>query len=405
MGRRRAVAKQCWRLLAVLGLAILPAVLQGADSPSCTLKLVEPAESVCAAPEDCEGLPKPACEGEWACLDGACQWQCGEAVVCECPDICQVPKIVDGGCTCVPKCDDSDVWTHDTCDSTTGECSFVWWWKDCDIQECEVEMTGSCSTDPGFSPCAPIECAFCRSYSEDGIPLTMDECVPNPSDPGFPTCNFVYMLGLPDSLSWDDDECVYAASWGGPGGISTVMKDCNDQDPTTNDWCDPETNQCVHEQAPADCFDENPCTWDFEDAQLGCIHEPVDCDDLDACTIDWCDIATGECVHEAISCDDDDPCTINDCHLQTGCRYVLDIDLAKLLDQCSHWWCDHETGEWTSEPIPPECADADLCTEDFVDGAGDCLHVPYSCDDGSPCTNDWCDTGRCYYELVPGCTP
>ena len=400
---RRTVAKGCWRLLAILGMAAVLTVLQGSDPPSCTLKLVEPAEPVCAAPEDCEGLPKPACEGEWACLDGACQWQCGDPVVCECPDICQVLKIVDGECACVPKCNDGTWWTYDKCDALTGECWYTDMWPSCDTEECETELSGYCSADPGFSPCGPLDCTFCVSYCEDGIPLTVDKCVPNPSDPGFPFCDYSLMLGSPDWLSWDDDDCVFATSWGGPWTVSTSMKDCDDQDPTTNDSCDPETSQCVHEQAPVDCFDENPCTWDFEDEQLGCIHEPVDCDDLNVCTDDWCDIATGECVHEGITCDDDDPCTVNDCHPQTDCRYVPIIDLS--LDMCSHSWCDQATGEWTSEPIPPECADPDLCTEDFVDGAGDCLHVPYSCDDGSPCTNDWCDTGRCYYELVPGCAP
>ena len=45
--------------------------------------------------------------------------------------------------------------------------------------------------------------------------------------------------------------------------------------------------------AGVDCNDDNPCTEDSCDPATGCSHTTIDCDDSDACTIDSCDVSAG----------------------------------------------------------------------------------------------------------------
>jgi|GEM_PF-7108753 len=37
----------------------------------------EPIEGICLTPLDCEDLSHAECEGEWACVDNSCAWECG----------------------------------------------------------------------------------------------------------------------------------------------------------------------------------------------------------------------------------------------------------------------------------------------------------------------------------------
>ena len=111
---------------------------------------------------------------------------------------------------------------------------------------------------------------------------------------------------------------------------------CDDGDPCTGemgkDYCDPETGLC---QFPVwwDCDDGNPCTNDLCDGTGGCSHTPHNdfCEDGDACTVDdkcldgqcsgifnLCDEA---CVGEVIDCTDSDPCTTDYCDPQVGCLH------------------------------------------------------------------------------------
>jgi len=223
-------------------------------------------------------------------------------------------------------------------------------------------------------------------------------------------------------LSWDQGACIsltYLGDLSVPFG--TKVKDCDDMDPTTNDWCDKGTGECIHEEVPLECFDGNPCTWDLlggDEVSGGggaCLHVPMDCDDLNTCTSDTCQPSTGKCVHAPVFCDDANACTADRCDVLVGCRHELEVDLKDVKDICAHNWCDPATGEWHHDSIPSECADFDLCTEDSVDEVGSCVHTPLGCDDGNPCTLDICDPkykkkgayegGLCHYQLAPECEP
>jgi hypothetical protein len=179
-----------------------------------------------------------------------------------------------------------------------------------------------------------------------------------------------------------------------------IPVNCDDGDPCTDDFCDPETGQCFN--VPIDCDDGNPCTLDFCDAETGqCINVPVDCDDSDPCTIDSCDPDTGECIHIPVDCDDGNPCTEDFCEVDDNGNIVcLNIPInCDDGDPCTEDFCDSATGECFNIPI--DCDDGNPCTEDFceVDENGNivCVNIPVDCDDNNPCTIDSCDpdTGEC----------
>ena len=52
------------------------------------------------------------------------------------------------------------------------------------------------------------------------------------------------------------------------------------------------------------CDDDNACTEDYYDSEIGCYHVPKICDDGSAGTLDTCDPVEG-CVFTLIGCDDD----------------------------------------------------------------------------------------------------
>jgi cysteine-rich repeat protein len=96
-----------------------------------------------------------------------------------------------------------------------------------------------------------------------------------------------------------------------------------------------------------------------------------------------------------------------------GWNAVLDAAVRELADRCGNGVldpgerCDDgntRDGDCCSshclfEALDAVCGtDGNLCTLDFCDGAGTCVHAPVSCDDGNACTDDGCDSaGTCLH--------
>ncbi|MDD1738253.1 MAG: hypothetical protein LUQ02_01580, partial [Methanothrix sp.] len=91
------------------------------------------------------------------------------------------------------------------------------------------------------------------------------------------------------------------------GCASAQCVDCEDNDPCTDDRCDPATGKCVYVNNAAPCDDGNACTTGDACGDGLCQGGAQrSCDDGNACTDDSCDPATGECVYvnNAAPCDD-----------------------------------------------------------------------------------------------------
>ena len=139
------------------------------------------------------------------------------------------------------------------------------------------------------------------------------------------------------------------------------------------------SGQCLGGE-PLNCINNNACTTDRCNPQVGCIHDPL---------------------VDGTSCSNGNPCDGNETCLRGNCAVGP----------------------------PRDCDDHNLCTEDSCDPLDGCVHVeladgtgcggglcgpatcsmgeciladPTMCEDGEPCTQDWCepDTG-CQHEVLP----
>ncbi len=365
-----------------------------------------------------------------------------EAESCDDDDPCTTDECVIGvGCVRTPyegACDDGD-----SC--TSGEM--------CVAGECTAGETVSC-LDDGNS-CTVEQCDDAlgcvrtnlanRSRCEDGNPCTVDDlCMEGQCRSGAVISCDDHNPCTVDSCG-SDGACLNAPVDGGPGScedgnacsigdrceagecVAGVGPTClDDGNPCTVESCSIELgclstlkpnlsacedgnactigDQCVAGQCrsgeAASCDDQNACTSDGCDRELGCFNAPRAgaCDDNTACTSSST-CQDGLCRGSAVvDCNDDNPCTIDSCDVLLGCRHadIADGTGCDDGDACT-------TGEvcQTGTCIASQltvCNDGNACTSSTcVPGTG-CVHVPQSgsCEDGNKCTGpDVCNAGTC----------
>ena len=200
---------------------------------------------------------------------------------------------------------------------------------------------------------------------------------------------FIFLLGGCSS-SGDEQKCQSAA-------------ECDDQNPCTDDRCDPAVG-CINENNTAACDDGDACTLlDLCSGGECRAGVPVDCDDGNLCTDDGCDPATG-CFNEynTAPCDDQDACTLGDACGEGACRPGTPV-ICDDQNECTDDRCDGSTGECVSANNHVSCDDGDPCTYVDMCNNGACTGRAYSCDDGDPCTDDVCTgDGHCSYQPNTG---
>ncbi len=221
---------------------------------------------------------------------------------------------------------------------------------------------------------------------------------------------------------------------GGGGGGCRTAADCDDHNPCTEDIClddgncltkpmahgtpCPAADQCHQEGFcdgagecwvgdEVDCDDEDPCTEDSCDPdQGGCTHDPIQgCCSSDQDCADQgegltCDPETHRCVEGQGGCEadgdcvSDDPCRVGRCGEGGICEFeevegccAADRDCATDDPCVSEARCDQETNR---------------CRESRIPG---CCSSDQDCAGANPCQEGNCDsdTHRCVFEPVPGC--
>ena len=173
----------------------------------------------------------------------------------------------DGQChtvTPAPNCDDVNPCTSDSCDSVQG------------CQHTPVQDGTSCSdgnvcngnetcSGGACQPGTPLNC-------DDGNPCTQDSC---------------------DAF----DGCLHVSN--GPCG--SCIGGCDDDNPCTVDSCDANTGQCVHMPlSTGSCNDGTVCTSGDACSNGSCAGTPINCDDQNPCTTDTCDPNLG-CIHTPLA--------------------------------------------------------------------------------------------------------
>ena len=187
----------------------------------------------------------------------------------------------DGECIGEPiQCDDKRECTDDACDAA-GKCIH-------DLKAGYCLINGFCYEDGEAKPDNPcMECTTAVSRSE-WMNDDTNEC------------------GADDKCHTGahcaDGECM-------PG---TELLDCNDDNECTDDSCDPELG-CVFSDTDGVCDDGNLCTEGDTCAEGVCAGTLLECDDDNECTKDDCDPFQG-CTNQPTSgpCDDGDGCTVDD---------------------------------------------------------------------------------------------
>ncbi len=356
-----------------------------------------PIDCDCTKDSDCIALEDGnICNGTLVCNTAQPPFKCqlDLATVVTCP----VPTGPDAPCL------------KTACHPLSGECSQV---PANDGQLCDdtdpCTVADACQ-EGVCSPGTPLNC-------NDGNPCTHDLCevgVGCQNEPNSDPCNDGNPCTTKDFCS--DGEC-----------LSQTALDCDDNNPCTDDTCDI-AGGCIHtaNAAPCDdgslctqvdlciagqciggqwldCNDDNLCTDDMCDGDVGCLHtfNSAPCNDGNSCsTVDLCQ--EGLCTGTApLVCDDANPCTDDTCSPGEGCQFSPnaaacdDANACTKDDQCNAGKC--------LPGLAIDCDDSNLCTTDTCSPATGCIHTPNAapCDDGNACTtNDVCGAGSCA-GLVP----
>ena len=268
---------------------------------------------------------------------------------------CQVQKGVAVCGVYESVCDDLNQCTTDSCVRSTGACSFT-------NNTIACNDGDPCTTN---DTCGAGACTGSALGCDDNNVCTSDSC--------------------------ENGECLHAAV---DQGV-----ECNDQNGCTNgDACN-SNGVCVGSGGP-DCDDDNPCTKN-SCANSECSNdqlEPVGtpCLNANKCLVNAACDAQGACTSaEEKSCDDNNPCTVDSCDPEVGCvsepddtASCTDGDICTLNDACVDGVCVPETGI-TCQPID-DCHAAGQC--DPVNGLCSDPRKP----DGETCENTgMCEAGRC----------
>ena len=402
----------------------------------------QPGAEVCdGLDNNCDGqVDELDCSDEDACTEDSCDpaqgcihlpltgTECADGNVCTLADHCE-----EGICVGTAiNCDDKDPCTEDLCDPTGG-CDYLFNSAPCDDQDpctagdlcadgvcqgtqlsCQCKEDLDCLELEDGDPCNGT--LYCNTgklpHTCDIVPGSLIDCPPhdglnegclnNTCNPQTGKCELV--ADNEDKACDDSNACLVGESCQEgqcAGGIET---NCNDGNPCTDDLCEPSAgcqhvanqaqcedgDSCTLSDACVDgvcqpgptqqCNDGNPCTDDFCDPVLGCVHNPngAICDDGNFCTQgDVCSL--GACkAGGAIECGDDNICTDDSCDPAVGCVHSLN---------------------------EAPCNDGDLCSVDDHCQLGACAGGGLlACTDNDPCTEDSCASGiGCVFAPLPDC--
>ena len=327
----------------------------------------------------CQGTGTLDCDDDNLCTTDACSpllgcvntnntLPCNDGNACTTGENC-AGGLCQGGVTL--NCNDGNPCTDDAC-HPNGGCQHTVNAATCN--DGDVCTTGDICQDGVCGGAGVLPC-------DDANPCTADSCE------ALQGC-----LHAPLEEACDDgnscttiDACVNGFCKG------SGLLDCNDNDPCTNDWCDPDSG-CVNKFNSAPCNDGDLCTTGDICALGECEGTGnLNCDDGNSCTEDSCDPQTG-CAHSpgAGECDDQNPCTANDQCVQGLCK-GLGLTDCNDLDICTDDWCDPANGCQHDHNQAP-CSDGSICTVGDQCSGGLCAPGPaLDCDDSNDCTDDSCD--------------
>ncbi len=272
-----------------------------------------------------------ACDPATGCVTSEVDGPCSDDDVCTVGDACLAGQCAAG----TPlDCDDGNPCTDDSCDAAVG-----------------------CTTTPNDAPC-----------SDGTVCTTGDACVS-----GVCVATGILLCGDDTPCTTHDCDPVVGCT------AAAVAGPCDDGNAcTTGEVC--ESTSC-QPGAPTDCDDGNPCTDESCDPAIGCVYTPntASCDDGDKCSVaDQC--ADSACTAGPdLLCDDNNPCTGNSCDSDLGCVFFAQDGPCSDGDACT----ENDTCD-AGSCVPgaaPNCDDTNPCTDDSCDTVLGCQNTIQDADD------------------------
>ena len=395
-------------------------------------------EAIVAACDD--GDP---CTESDVCGGGVCA---GAPVVCDDGNVCTVGSCgEDGACSFAPLesivCDDGNGCTGgDQC--YDGACTGI-------VQlGCGCEADEDCAQFDDGDPCTgEMVCSFGFCAVDEATVVVCDaaentQCLANVCNAETGECE---MTARGDGASCEDGDLCTTQGACVAGSCVGSVKNCDDGNPCTDDFCDAATGACgsspVADDAP--CDDGNSCTADTLCAAGSCgggtnsceacesdadcaTHEDGDlCNGtlacvegacvLDAATVVACGGSDGPCASTACNpdtgacevahndgepCEDGDPCTAEDACAGGACVAGGALQCGED-STCASNWCDPVFGGCMVQNTEAACDDSDTCTQGDGCYGGECLFLQNIC----PCsTADDCGAFYSKCEGIAVCT-
>ena len=353
---------------------------EDADDTDCAFKMCNPSTGQCDKTELL--VPGSPCKDGNPCTDsdtctdtGQCKG--GEAHKCVAQHPCKKSwcneQANEGENPCVQEWKDDGVGCDDG-DKCTGQDACAWN-EDTEQMKCSGE---------------PLNC-------DDGNPCTSDACNEELGCSSEALVDGTPCLGISDMCSTggkcDAGECVGA-----------VGNKCADNNPCTDDLCDPETGDCTFEDNTASCDDGDLCTSDDACKSGACVGSLVDCTEVSGlCLQPLCNPLSGQCdlpLVDGTSCNDEDLCNGVEVCAAGQCIGGTAVSCDDDENPCTDDVCnplDGSCGVVVGNGAP--CGGEDPCAGGAACQDGICQPgAPVVCeDDGNDCTQDVCNAldGKC----------
>ena len=379
------------------------------DNNPCTDALCDPAVGCVSVPKAGACDDGNPCSLADHCINNTCA---GGNSVCPCEDDAQCAQWDDGN-----PCNGALSCLGGVCQIVPGS-----------VVHCVATSGDPCKS----TTCNPATSQCEANAAPDGTPCTdgnlctgADSCMSGTCMGGPPNCPCTTDT---DCLSYDDGNlcngvlrCIANQCVADP--TSTVLC-AGGGDLCAAGACNPATGQCTDNPLAigAACDDGNLCTINDSCVANGCVGQPLVCNDENPCTNEVCNPATGTCstTPNTAPCDDGNVCTQSDVCQSGVCVGMQDLCVCDITSQCAPYEDNNPcTGPMicmnhmcipdpTTTVTCDVSANTDCMTNQCNPLTGTCqlqlINEGGACFDGDPCTDgDICIGGNCTGTPLPAC--
>lgn len=201
--------------------------------------------------------------GAGKCLHEPNTAACDDGLSCTTGDHCDAGKCRAGS---IPDCDDADPCTTDACDAVSGKCQ--------SIPSVLCDDGNPCTTGDS---CTTGKCIGAATDCDDGEACTTDKC------DTVQGCQHKSTTCEAEGEACTTVQCIPCMG----------DKNCDDANPCTADFCNPNTGKCEHTAVDDEACKTICAKAIQQNSNKACLDFcATNCDDADPCTADFCSTLT-----------------------------------------------------------------------------------------------------------------